>query len=467
MFTGTMGRISVFCSYAHEDDADRRELERFLTPLREERVIDDWHDSRLLPGDRWNAEIEQALGRSQLVLFLVTPALLASRYVMEVEIARALERERKGECQVVPVMLRPAPWEDSPLARFQALPGGGRWVSEHDSREHAFRTVAEGIRGVCGRIVDWENPYKRASIGDWTHQEQTMITADGRSATAEGTEELVEKTDTTATVLLEMRLGDQLRQQTMTVDLTRPLDDRMGDMMRQTGQQMPANLEIEIGPAQYGDAHVTIGGRRYETIRARREFAFIQRGQRYGGHVTQWRSIDVPLFGGVKGEAEMPDFRQYQVLLDFGHGDAAARKPRIASGQPARQQPQTPAAHRYPGGPHAAGWQGSGHPPPPVFGPGRWLVQMNGFGTSSSFDLALYPNGVLQGRESRMPMGTGLQGIWMFDPAGNVLTLQVTTVSMGIPTSQDLVQMRLTGVQGPVIHALDAAGRQFALQRFG
>ena len=39
----------------------------------------------------------------------------------------------------------------------------------------AGAAVAAGIRDVCGRIVDWENPYKRASIGDWTHQEQTIL----------------------------------------------------------------------------------------------------------------------------------------------------------------------------------------------------------------------------------------------------------------------------------------------------
>ena len=61
MFTGSMGRISVFCSYAREDEDVRRSLEDVLAPLRDEKIIDDWYDSRIQPGARWNAEIEAVL----------------------------------------------------------------------------------------------------------------------------------------------------------------------------------------------------------------------------------------------------------------------------------------------------------------------------------------------------------------------------------------------------------------------
>ena len=57
MVTGAMGRIAVFCSYAREDDAWRQDLEAALRPLRDERIIDDWYDSRIQPGMRWNHAI--------------------------------------------------------------------------------------------------------------------------------------------------------------------------------------------------------------------------------------------------------------------------------------------------------------------------------------------------------------------------------------------------------------------------
>jgi hypothetical protein len=56
--------------------------------------------------------------------------------------------------------------------------------------------------------------------------------------------------------------------------------------------------------------------------------------------VSTWRSIDVPPFGVVKGAGELPGMRQYQVLLDLEHTDAAARKPRLGAGGAARRAPQ-------------------------------------------------------------------------------------------------------------------------------
>lgn len=38
---------------------------------------------------------------------------------------------------------------------------------------------------------------------------------------------------------------------------------------------------------------------------------------------------------------------------------------------------------------------------------------------------------------------------------------------MGMPVSQEFVQMRVTGVQGPVVQAQDTVGRHYALQRVG
>lgn len=116
MVTGRMGRISVFCSYAREDESYRQRLETNLAPLRDEMVIDDWYDNRIQAGARWNAQIGSALDNARLVLFIVTPDLLKSRYINEVELPKSLELERDGRCQIVPVVARETEWDDSPLA---------------------------------------------------------------------------------------------------------------------------------------------------------------------------------------------------------------------------------------------------------------------------------------------------------------------------------------------------------------
>ena len=448
MFTGSMGKIAVFCSYAREDEELRAALEACLAPLREERIVDDWYDHRIMPGQRWSDEIGSALDRARLVLFVVTPDLMASEYVADVEIPRVMEREVKGQCHVVPIMARPADWAGSPLAGFQALPRSGRWIEEHADRATAFAEIETGVREACKRIVDWENPYKRSQVGDWTHFEQTAVGDDGPSIVGEGTEELVAKSEREATVVVEVSMAGAFHEKTMTIDLSVPLEDRMGDMMRTAGIDLPANLEISIGPAQYDDEVLHIGGRRYETFRARRALTLTQRGQTWSGTTTTWRSIDVPLFGTVKGEGNLPGLRQHQVLLDYGQGDATTRKPRVRAE-------------------HAASASGSAGPRPLLVTPGRWLVEMNTFGVVSAFDLLLHPNGTLQGQQNVLGVGAELRGQWLFDPASNELGFRLVTIMMGIPVNEDNVQIQITSAHGQLLLAQDALGRQFQLRRVG
>lgn len=450
MFTGSMGKIAVFCSYAREDEAIRARLAVALAALRREHVIDDWYDNRINPGARWNKEIQAALDRTRLMLFIVTPHLMASNYIAEVEIPKALERELHGECRVVPVMAVRTDWDRSPLARFQALPGGGKWLDEQANDDAAFAQISDGIRHVCKNIIDWENPYKRSRVGDWCHSEQTTVLDDGRSLTGEGTEELVAKTAEEATIVLEMAVNGEVRRQEMTIPLAQPLEDRMADMLRQTGVAVPRNLEYSMGPAQYADEVINIGGCRYETVRVQRAMTMAQRGERFEGFVTNWRSIDVPLFGVVKGEGRFPGMRQYQVLLGFGHGDAATRKPRI-TGE----------------GGVSAGSGTASRASSVLVDAGHWQMQMNAFGTVTPFDLMLYPDGSFQGWQYTMGMPMQRQGRWFFDPGSNTLIFQVIAMIMGNPMVEDAIHMQITGADGPTLWAQDALGRQFQLQRIG
>jgi hypothetical protein len=437
MITGRMGKISVFCSYAREDESHRGKLEEHLRPLRAEKIIDDWYDDRIQPGARWDAEIGSALDGARLVLFIVTPDLLASRYVRDVELPKSLELERRGRCQIVPIVARETDWGDSPLAEFQALPRDARPIESYSDADVAYAEIAAGLKEVCKRIVDWENPYKRAQVGDWTHSEQTTTLSNGQSVTVEVTLEVVKKTSRKAVVQVEGVGGGEQMNQTLTIDLAEPLEDRMGDFMDQLGEALPANAEVRIGPSRYEEEVLLIGGKRYETIKATRDITFAQQDWEQKGSASTWRCIDVPLDGIVKGTSELQVVRQNSVLLDYGHKDAAARKPKLAEKAP----------------------------PPPLVGPGHWRIQISVFGVGSSFDVFLHPNGTLESTQTMMGFAAQLQGQWGFDGNSNTLTLQIVTMMMGMPTAQDLIQMQITGRDGALLQGADAMGRQFVLQR--
>ena len=139
----------VFFSYAHSDEALRDELAKHLTMLKRNGEISDWYDRDINAGASLDDEINSALESSQIVLCLLSPDFIASHYCYEREMKRALERRRAGHCEVIPVILRPCDWLETPLAALRATPNDGKPVTTLPDRDAAFLNVAADIRRVA------------------------------------------------------------------------------------------------------------------------------------------------------------------------------------------------------------------------------------------------------------------------------------------------------------------------------
>ena len=97
----------VFLSYASADDSHRFELEKHLAPLKRQGFIDTWSDRKILPGGAWGSEISDELEAADIILCLVSADFLASDYCWDIEMKRALEREKSKEAVVIPIVVGP------------------------------------------------------------------------------------------------------------------------------------------------------------------------------------------------------------------------------------------------------------------------------------------------------------------------------------------------------------------------
>lgn len=140
------GSVELFYSYAHSDESLCQELQKHLAALKRAGLIRDWSDRKIEPGDEWDAGIHAALERAGIILLLVSSDFLASKYIFEVELPFALERHHSGRATVIPVLLRPVEWRDSPIARLQMLPSEARAVTLWPNRDEAFSDVAGRLR---------------------------------------------------------------------------------------------------------------------------------------------------------------------------------------------------------------------------------------------------------------------------------------------------------------------------------
>ncbi len=158
--------VKVFYCYAHKDKLLRDKLENHLEPLRRSGQVVAWYDRELLPGALWETEIDKHLNSSDIILLLISPSFLASDYCYGVEMRRALERHESGEARVIPIILRPADWEKTPLRKIQALPTGGKPITKWPNRDDAFLNVAIGIGKVIEKFprkVDPQTVYIQAT----------------------------------------------------------------------------------------------------------------------------------------------------------------------------------------------------------------------------------------------------------------------------------------------------------------
>ena len=145
--------LSIFYCYAREDKALRDQLEKHLSPLQRSGQISDWYDGEIVPGTPWNEEITMQLNAAHIILLLISSDFIASDYCYSKEMMRAMERHQAREASVVPIILRPAVWDNMPIAGLQVLPSGGKAVSSWSNVDEAFHDVVQGIRLVVATLL--------------------------------------------------------------------------------------------------------------------------------------------------------------------------------------------------------------------------------------------------------------------------------------------------------------------------
>jgi hypothetical protein len=139
---------TLFFSYSHRDEALRDQLETHLAMLKRQGFIETWHDRRITAGEPVNQAISASLEAADIVLLLVSPDFLASDYCYEEEMLRAIERHNAGKCTVVPVILRPCDWHDTPFGGLLAVPKDGKPITQWPDIDAAFLDVTTAIKRI-------------------------------------------------------------------------------------------------------------------------------------------------------------------------------------------------------------------------------------------------------------------------------------------------------------------------------
>jgi hypothetical protein len=163
----------IFISYSHKDEPDPflqpgefrwlSYVKSFLDPAETHALVELWDDRRIDGGGDWRAEIDEALEQCAVCVLLVSRYSLSSRFILDVEMKRMLERHHARGAHLYPIVITSAdlgvaPW----LRKLNLKPTNGTALDLYDigPRNKVMADLAAEIRKIVERAANplSENP---------------------------------------------------------------------------------------------------------------------------------------------------------------------------------------------------------------------------------------------------------------------------------------------------------------------
>ena len=138
--------VRVFLSYAHEDRAWCERLLDHLGWLRHSGQLAVFDDQQIKPGEQWDDRIRGELAGASIVVPLISPSFIGSRYCAMDELLAALQ----GGKRLVPVLIQHVDLQALPITAIQCLPKDERQdlkpLAAWRNPDQALAAIAAAIR---------------------------------------------------------------------------------------------------------------------------------------------------------------------------------------------------------------------------------------------------------------------------------------------------------------------------------
>ncbi|MBI1930705.1 TIR domain-containing protein [Candidatus Poribacteria bacterium] len=198
-----MNLPTIFISYSHKDEEEKRMLLSHLGVLGHVGLIDVWNDDRIGAGGDWEQEITEAMARARVAILLVSANFLTSHFILRKEVPTLLERREREGLTVFPVIAKACAWKVVPwLTKMNVRPKNGIPVWG-DGGVH----IDEDLAAIAEEIVDIIKPEgKRTKLEAFT---KFLIEAD-HAVEAKAEETFQHATDELTTLFCDALIFNKL-----------------------------------------------------------------------------------------------------------------------------------------------------------------------------------------------------------------------------------------------------------------
>lgn len=136
----------IFISYSHKDEEHFENFLEHLSALKRDGTVSEWHDRKIIAGDDWKDKIDENLESADIVILLISSSFLASDYCNDVEVEKALQRQKRGHAKIISVIVRNCDWKNCKFSKFQVVPKDGKAIIAWDNKDAAWDNVIQNIR---------------------------------------------------------------------------------------------------------------------------------------------------------------------------------------------------------------------------------------------------------------------------------------------------------------------------------
>jgi GTPase SAR1 family protein len=138
----------IFISYSQQDSHHKDELLKHLSVLKRSGDIRAFDNSQIVASELWGERIKQELRQADIILLLISADALATDYIWDVEIQQAIERHKKNEAALVPIILSACDWKEAPFAHLSALPANDTTITSFPFPNDAWSEVVVALRKI-------------------------------------------------------------------------------------------------------------------------------------------------------------------------------------------------------------------------------------------------------------------------------------------------------------------------------
>lgn len=128
-------RNRIFISYSHADELWLSLLRKHLRPLERNHKLQVFADDSLKAGELWRSRIDSELAQTRVAIMLISADFLASDWINSQELPALLKAAERQSTTIIPIIVRPCAFHNSPLAKFQALNNPAKPLSSMSSEQ--------------------------------------------------------------------------------------------------------------------------------------------------------------------------------------------------------------------------------------------------------------------------------------------------------------------------------------------